>query len=399
MSRSAIGRRREYDTSDPQPSSAEQFSDTMDNINLGYNGVASVYYGVNGAFDWGYDGTDKMDKADRYGTAVESTLSSTLGLIGNIGTYASNRAQRKKAKNSYVKNRELTGRSWANTFSLLGNVSSLGRGIANFAGDTNEEGSNAEKADQWLGALSTGLSTFSSGVNWFTSARSNSDRKEISKKLGEISDTAEDIDEDTAKSQMGADSAEYHSFMAKKFALRQAKKFQDNRSTRYHKGAISTIAGAIASSGMISAAFAPFGKTGWGKMLSGAMPLVGWIGDMIEKKASDTSDENAAKDDQKTKDDEVTEFLDDHRAASDPTKTREYRDRLTLQNELGLQSIDLCDDPLDDEEKKLAFEALTHKRARDIMLSKDTDKEQIYKALHLSDTPNIDEIVAALKGE
>ena len=394
----------------PQPSDAEEFSHGMDIGNLAYNGVAATYYAVNGGFDWHYDGTQKMDDADRYGKAVEGTVGGILGLIGNGAAYASNAAQRAKASNNYRKRRELRGRNWANTFNMFGNLSTLGRAVTNYAGDTNEVDSDAQQADAWFGTFSTGLKTIGSGINWATSARSNSDRKKISKALGDLinppkkegeqegEDGAEEPDEATARSQMDPNSADFHSFMAKKYALRQAKKFQDNRSTQYHKGMISTISGAISSSGIISAAFAPFGKTGWGKALSGVMPMVGWIGDLIENRVSAASDKNAAEADAVSKNEEIDDFLDEHRDTTDNGQTQDYRDRSTLNDELGI-NLPLIDASLSDMEREVVFDALTFKRARDIMQSKDEDKAQIYAALHLEGEPTVDEIMSALKGE
>ena len=398
------------------PSKLEKFSKGLDKWGgYGFGGLNALWAMGDGFAD-AYAG-DSMKTTDRVVNNVFGLGTSLIGATGNVTNFVLNHRKRGKTKDQ-TKRTALTWDSIANGIGLAANVSKFGGAINGLAADT--------KTNDLAGGFSKGFSTVATGLNFLSAAtkltgsiHGKIQRRGVVKDLGKLAMTsdpqntqekqakqarqqAEDIDDYKERQ------AEYQSMKAKKYAVQQAKKFQENKTGRYPKGLINTVTQFFTAGTSIAGTFwKGMSDSKWGKIVKGFVPVVNLIAKYAEKKAGEASDKRVAKKNKETRIEVLDEYLRSKRDkirtyantiyGTDPRLTNNEVDHILL-GRLGVD-IPVENTAVSDQEKEKAFEKLNLKRANNILNSKEADRNSILDALRLDHSATAEDIALALKGE
>ena len=393
----------------------------MDKINLGGSivtsgwGIADGFLGASAKFDseGNYKKENSMNTTDRFVNGGLSTITSTLGIIGDAGKLDYNRRKRAQTVDKRKKT-ALTYSSVKSGISMFGNFMKLGSGISTLS-ESNDE---SKMASSVMSGLSS-LAGFASNVTTLIGdARAKYQRNQLIEKLGVESAKADpfglgdDVKRRALEAQKGTATfpgalKRYNTYKAKKYALAQAKEMNEANRSNHLKGSISSGVSFLSSFGSIAKLFNDVGHTKWGTAIGGFMPALGLTGNLIEKAVSARSEHNQKKRRDAVKERQIDAYLLKKRqtVANDADQafgphvniqmSTEEKDRVTLAR-LGA-NIEIINAPINTDQKHEAFEHLNMKRAKEIMNS--DEKDDLLGYLGLDTTANVDQVAQALKGE
>ncbi len=372
----------------------------------------------------------KEHKGARMAHAGTLMLGQALGMVnGGIGIYSNfkktkthNRRKRRAAKRG----------AWTSGLNIATNAfKMISTGVSGF-GDKNNDNQNG--TIDAFNSLASITSLTSAGVGLVGHFVDRGRRQKVIDNATMLADSVGDSDDSKEESERRSrhdrrwydlprmpnlpdhhtmDSQNRNAFKAKKYAMRQAARFNKIKKQTGFKGWFGAL-GALSGLANLVTKFADpeFAQSAGGTLLGSIFGVIGSASGMIERVGSKITDEAIDSSAKKEKLKTINDYLEKKRRRTRQQAGRAFRyhqnrygenitdneaDRIAIAR-LGID-LAITDDNIDEETRMQAFSKLNMKRANNIMNSSERDREDMIKALGLDEGATVDEVAAALTGD
>ena len=384
-------------------------------IVAGGDGVANGFFGDE----------QKAVDADRYGYNTWDFLYSGMGAVGNTARLITNSRKRDKMKadanagklkkKNEAEQKALSWDSFANSMTLLGNLSEMGvAGAGFFDTDNNDKARLSSKilapAAGWFNAIgSIGSAIGKRSVN--RNLVKGLEQTKLHDCLGTFEQTAKNAASNKQAPDYLKKRAEFKKTKAQKYALDQAQRFHESNGKGLREGDFSAVFNTLSAGALTFASIFDkmFDSPVW-KGIKGALPALSIGVDLVEKLALKRTEKNRVERNKKIRQELLKEYLEKKKDKILEDAKKEMGDanankitnnefaRIALAR-LGVAGIEIDKSPLSDQNKADAYDIITDKRAQNILDSPKADRENFLDALFLPPDASKNDIIKALNGE